>query len=287
MKRVKGSTSYQQTKNRWNLIKFAILLVTGITMIIPFLWMVSVSFEQDANVTIPFPPRLIPEQFSLLNYQIIFENVQLFRAYLNSSIVTFSSVILQVFTSLLAGYAFSKGEFKGKKVLFILVLATMMIPIEARLIPLYTMFNKIGMLNSYTPLIAPSILYGFGIFLCKQYFDQLPSQLREAAQIDGAGELSIFFKVYLPLTGPITATMCILSFMNSWNELIWPLIALSDQNLQTIPLFLAGFSLDSGTRYAGLTMGLAALSILPIIVAFLFLQRYIIQSIALSGLKGE
>ncbi len=161
-----------------------------------------------------------------------------------------------------------------------------MIPTEARLIPLYSMFNQVGLLNSFWPLIMPSILYGFGIFLSKQYFDQLPSELREAAQIDGAGEFKTFFRVYLPLTGPIAATMCILSFMNNWNELLWPLIVINDAHLQTIPLFLASFSLENGTSLSGMTMGLAAMSVIPIIIVFLLLQKYIIQSIALSGLKG-
>ena len=162
-----------------------------------------------------------------------------------------------------------------------------MIPMEPRLIPLYTFFNKLGLLNTFWPLILPSIISGMLIFLCKQFFDQLPDTLREAAQIDGAGEFKIFFRVYLPLAGPIAATMVILSFIWSWNDFMWPLVVINDLNLQTIPLYLASFSLENGSSLGGLTMALATVSVLPIVIVYLFLQKYIIQSIALSGVKGE
>nr|WP_317633821.1 carbohydrate ABC transporter permease [Perspicuibacillus lycopersici] len=253
----------------------------------PFIWMVSVGFDRTANITMPFPPRLIPEEPSSFNYGIVFENGRLIQSYINSTIVTVSSVVLSVSSSLLAGYAFSKGKFKGKKILFFIVLCTLMIPMEPRLIPLYTLFNSVGLLNTFWPLILPSIISGMLIFLCKQFFDQLPDTLREAAQIDGAGEFKIFFRVYLPLAGPIAATMIILSFIWSWNDFMWPLVVLNNIDLHTVPLYLASFSQENGSSLGGLTMALATVSILPIIILYLFLQRYIIQSIALSGVKGE
>lgn len=268
-------------------VQFMILLLFGTLLMMPFIWMVSVGFDRTANITMPFPPKLIPETISSFNYGIVFENGRLIKSYINSGIVTASSVFLQVSASLLAGYAFSKGNFKYKKLLFILVLCTLMIPMEPRLIPLYNLFNSFGLLNSFWPLILPTVINGMLIFLCKQFFDQLPTTLREAAQIDGAGEFKIFFNVYFPLAGPIAATMVILSFIWSWNDFMWPLVVLSSQELHTVPLYLASFSLENGTSLGGLTMALAAVSILPIIVLYLFLQRYIIQSIALSGVKGE
>ncbi|MFC0473024.1 carbohydrate ABC transporter permease [Halalkalibacter kiskunsagensis] len=277
----------KQSERLIDVIKFIVLLIFGILLMSPFIWMISVGFDRTANIAMPFPPRLIPENISNFNYGIIFENGRVFKAYLNSGIVTTSSVTLSVCAALLGGYAFSKGNFKGKKILFIMVLCTLMIPIEPRLIPLYKLFNSVGLLNTFWPLILPSIVSGFLIFLCKQFFDQLPDTLREAAQIDGAGEFKIFFKIYFPLAGPIAATMVILSFIWSWNDLMWPLVVLSNQELHTIPLYLASFSLENGTSLGGLTMALATVSILPIVVVYLFLQRYIIQSIALSGVKGE
>ncbi|GIO44396.1 carbohydrate ABC transporter permease [Paenibacillus apis] len=266
---------------------FLLLLGLGVLMVYPFLWMISVSLERTSNIAVPFPPRLIPEQFSLFNYKLVFENGALFKTYANSSIIALFSVLLSVSSALLAGYAFSKGEFRGKKLLFFAVLATMMIPFEARLIPMFSMFNDLGMINTKYPLIFPAIINALGIVLVKQYFDRLPEGLRESAKIDGANEFTIFFRIFAPLTGPITATLAILAFQDSWNSFLWPLVVINDQDMKTVPLFLSSFSSENGTRLMGVTMATAAMSILPIILVFLFLQKYIIRSIALSGLKGE
>ncbi|MFP3721174.1 carbohydrate ABC transporter permease [Niallia circulans] len=284
---MKNTISMKKLERTTVILKYIVLFVFGVVLMAPFVWMISVGFDRTANIVMPFPPRLIPEAISSFNYGIVFENGRLIQAYVNSAIVTVSSVFLSVSASLLAGYAFSKGKFKGKRVLFIIVLCTLMIPMEPRLIPLYTFFNQLGLLNTFWPLILPSVISGMLIFLCKQFFDQLPDTLREAAQIDGAGEFKIFFRVYLPLAGPIAATMVILSFIWSWNDFMWPLVVINDLNLQTIPLYLASFSLENGSSLGGLTMALATVSVLPIVIVYLFLQKYIIQSIALSGVKGE
>ena len=163
----------------------------------------------------------------------------------------------------------------------------MMIPFETTIIPMYLMFSKINLTNTFVPLILPSLVDGFGVLLSKQYFDQLPDSLREAAYIDGSGEFRTFFSVFLPLTGPISATLFILKFMSSWNSFIWPLVILTGQDKRTIPIYMASFSSEGGTRIAGLTMAVAFLGIIPVIAVFLFFQKYIIRSIALSGIKGE
>lgn len=266
---------------------FLLLLGLGALMLYPFLWMVSVSLERSSNIAVPFPPRLIPEQFSLFNYKLVFENGVLFKTYANSAMIALFSVILSVSSALLAGYAFSRGEFRGKKLLYFAVLATMMIPFEARLIPMFTMFNDLGMINTKYPLIFPAIINALGIVLVKQYFDRLPEGLRESAKIDGANEFTIFVRIFAPLTGPITATLAILAFQDSWNSFLWPLVVINDQDMKTVPLFLSSFSSENGNRLVGVTMATAAMSILPIVLVFLFLQKYIIRSIALSGLKGE
>lgn len=163
----------------------------------------------------------------------------------------------------------------------------MMIPFEARLIPMFSMFNDLGMINTKYPLIFPAIINALGIVLVKQYFDRLPEGLRESAKIDGANEFTIFIRIFAPLTGPITATLAILAFQDSWNSFLWPLVVINDQDMKTVPLFLSSFSSENGNRLVGVTMATAAMSILPILLVFLFLQKYIIRSIALSGLKGE
>lgn len=272
---------------RIEIVKVILLTITAIVMLIPFVWMVSVSLERYANIQPPFPPRLIPEKLSLFNYKIVVENGTLLKAYLSSFIVAVSTLMIGTLSALMAGYAFSKGNFPGKKFLFLAVLATMMLPFEARVIPMFLMFNKFGLINSYWPLILPHILYGFGVILSKQYFDNLPESLREAARIDGAGEIRIFIMIFVPLSGPMIATQIILMFMYSWNDFLWPLIVLTSQELQTVPIYLSKFSLEDGTNLAGLSMALSSASILPVIIVFLFFQKYIIQSVALSGIKGE
>lgn len=271
----------------FDIVSFVTLGVLGVLMIVPFVWMIVVSFERYANIQPPFPPSFIPKHPSLFNFKIAIENGDIFKAYLNSTIVAILSVAVNLFSAILAGYAFSKGSFKYKKLLFYIVMATMMIPFETRMIPMYLMFSKIKLTNNFAPLILPCLIDGFGILLSKQYFDQLPDSLREAAYIDGSGEFRTFFSIFLPLTGPISATLCILKFMSSWNSFIWPLVVLTGEKLRTVPIFLASFSGEGGTRAAGLTMCVAFLGIVPVIIVFLFLQKYIIRSIALSGLKGE
>lgn len=273
--------------NVLNAVVFLLLAAIGFTMIYPFLWMISVSLEQTANIALPFPPRLIPEAFSWFHYGLVFENNRLFLAYWHSLIIAVLSVMLGVGSALLGGYAFSRGSFKGKRALFFAVLATMMIPFETKLIPMFTMFNDMGLINTKYPLVLPSIINALGLVLTKQYFDQLPEGLRESAKMDGAGEFKTFFYIFAPLTGPITATLSILAFQDSWNSFIWPLVVINDQDLKTVPLFLSSFSTENGGRLAGVTMALATMSIVPILLVFLFFQKYIIRSIALSGLKGE
>ncbi|WP_166244052.1 carbohydrate ABC transporter permease [Paenibacillus turpanensis] len=279
--------SLQNRRKAMDGVIIVLLAVIGCTMIYPFIWMISVSLERTANVAMPFPPRLIPENFAWFNYRLVFENNALLLAYWNSIVIAFFSVLLSVGSALLGGYAFSRGSFKGKRLLFFVVLATMMIPFEAKLIPMFTMFNDLGLINTKYPLILPSVINALGLVLAKQYFDQLPEGLRESAKMDGAGEFKTFFYIFVPLTGPITATLAILAFQDSWNSFLWPLVVINDQHLKTVPLFLSSFSAENGGRLAGVTMALATMSILPILLVFLFFQKYIIRSVALSGLKGE
>lgn len=269
-----------------SILPYLILVFIGILIIIPFLWMIVITLDRTANLIPPFPAKLIPDNVSLFNIKLAFENGYMVRAYMNSFIVTVFGVALAVTSSQMAGYAFSKGVFRGRKFLFMLVLSTMMIPLETRLIPMYKMVIFADLRNSFIPIILPNMLYGFGVLLFRQYFDKIPNSLREAAYIDGSGEFSTFIRVFLPLTGPITATMVILSFMGNWNNFLWPMIVISTEAKRTIPIFLANFRLvNETTCQYGVTMALTSLAVVPVIIVFLFLQKYIVRSIALSGLK--
>ncbi len=277
--------NYKKRKKTQNLVLFLILLLVGILFIMPFVWMTVVSFERYANIQPPFPPSFTIKNPSLFNFKVITENGNLTRAYKNSLIVAVCSVLVNIVSVMMAGYALSKGKFKGKKVVLIIILATMMIPFETRMIPMYKMFAKIGLTNNFIPLIVPNIIDALGIMLAKNYFDSLPTSLGEAAEMDGAGSFRTFFQIYLPLTSPIAATIVILKFMDSWNAFLWPLVILTGRETRTVPVFISAFSY--GTRMAGSTMTVAFLGIIPVVIVFLILQKYIIQSIALSGVKGE
>lgn len=270
-----------------HMIIFLVLLLIGLIFITPFVWMALVSFERYANINPPFPPKFSITEPSVFNFRVIGQNGAVARAYFNSFIIALGSVAVNVFSVMLGGYAFSKGRFRGKKLIFLLVLATMMIPFETRLIPMYKMFLKVNLINTPWPLILPNMVDGFGLMLSKNYFDKLPDSLSEAAALDGAGPMRIFASVFLPLTTPIMATITILKFMDSWNAFLWPLVVLTGRENRTIPILISSFSYEGGTRMAGSTMAVAFIGVIPVLIVFLLLQKYIIQSIALTGLKGE
>lgn len=281
------NSSYKRNKKTRDTIILLVLLIVGILFIMPFVWMSVVSFERYANIQPPFPPSFLIKEPSLFNFKIITENGNLALAYRNSLVIAVGSVLVNIISVMMAGYALSKGRFRGKNVILVIILATMMIPFETRMIPMYRMFAKIGLTNNFLPIIFPNIIDALGVMLAKNYFDSLPSSLGEAAEIDGAGPFYTFFQIYLPLTSPIAATIIILKFMDSWNSFLWPLVILTGRDTRTVPIFISAFSYEGGTRMAGSTMTVAFMGIIPVVIVFLILQKYIIQSIALSGMKGE
>ena len=264
---------------------FLLLFAIGVLMLLPFFWMIVVTFEEKANIMPPIPPKFWIESPSLFNLKLL--GSRLPTAYKNSFLIAVGAVVVDLVAVLSGGYALSKGRFHGKKIVTAVILGTMMIPLETRMIPMFAMFNHMGLLNSYRALILPCVVDGFGLLLAKQFFDKLPNSLRESALIDGSGEFRTFFQVFLPLTGPITATLAILAFMNSWNNFLWPLLVVTDPKMQTIPLYISSFSMENAMRQMGTTMAVSFMAIIPVILIFLCLQKYIIQSIATSGIKGE
>ena len=283
----KPMESASRRKRRIDCIVFVCLLLIGLIFIIPFVWMAVVAFERSANIQPPFPPSLIVKEPSLFNFKIITENGNLWRAYRNSLVIAVFSVALNMLAVMLGGYALAKGRFKGKGLVLVIVMATMMIPFETRMVPMFKMFSKLGLTNNFLPLILPNMIDGFGLLLARNFFVKLPDSLGEAARIDGAGHLRVFLQVYLPLSTPIMATIAILKFMGSWNDFLWPLVILTGEETRTVPIFISAFSYEGGTRMAGSTMCVACMGIIPVLIVFLLLQKYIIQSIALSGMKGE
>lgn len=289
---MKVANGYKRSQRAFNTITIVILSVLGIIFVLPFIWMIIISFDEAAAINIPFPPTLYPKEFTLNNYSQAIDRLDIWRLYGNTLMVVAGVVIISVFSSVLTGYALEKIRFKGSKFVLMLCLATMMIPFEATLIPLFLLFKNLGMVNSYWAFYLPAFSYPFGVFLTKQFMQSIPDSLREAAIIDGASEIRIFFQVFVPLSGTIISTLVILQFLNQWNNLLWPLVILNDSREFTMQIGLALFKNilsvgDGGTaaNYPGITMAGTVLSILPVLIIYLYLQKYIVQSVATAGMK--
>jgi multiple sugar transport system permease protein len=280
-----GLRSYRTQIKLQQVVIFSILLAGAVAMVVPFIWMVSTSLSRSANIAMPRIPRLWPADPSLFNYLVASTNLPIGRYYLNSIIVAGTTTIGYLFFSSLTGYAFAKGRFYGRTVLFIILLATMMIPFEVRMIPLYFLMRDLHLDNTLAALILPFITGPFGIFLMRQYIVTIPDDLVDAARVDGANEFTIYWRIVIPLCGPVLAALAILTALWRWNDVLWPLLIITDRNLYTVTLGLAIAGRTQGI-FTGVALASAALAILPIIVWYLLLQRYIIRGITLTGLKG-
>lgn len=260
------------------------LAIVGLTFLLPFIYMLSTSFSRQANIALPYPPQLIPEDFSLFNYAIMLKSFSVGLYYFNSGIVAASVVGGVLLVSSLAGYAIAKGSFRGKYFIFMLVLATMMVPLQVIVVPLYILVLKIKLYNTRLALILPVIANGYSIFLMIQYMKSIPDELLDAARIDGCNEFKIMWQIVLPLCKPVLAALAVLNFLWNWNSFLWPLIALEDMNKFTIPIGIA-FYQQQFSAYYGAMMAAATVAIFPVLVLFAFVQRYVVRGITLTGLK--
>jgi multiple sugar transport system permease protein len=247
--------------------------------------MLATSLSRSANIAMPRIPQFWPPDPSFYNYGITFINLRILRYYWNSFIVTTSTTLGWLLFSSMAGYAFAKGRFPGKSFLFILLLTTLMIPFEIRMVPMYLEMRALHLNDTLLALILPFVAGGFGTFFMRQYMTSIPDELLDAARLDGASEFAIYLKIVLPLCTPALAALAVLSALWRWNDVLWPLLIISNDKLYTVPLGLA-ISGSSQGRFVGLMMADTALSILPIVVLYIFMQRFIVRGIMLSGLKG-
>ncbi|MCO8271703.1 carbohydrate ABC transporter permease [Actinoplanes sp. TRM 88003] len=264
---------------------FAILALAALAITAPFLWIFRGAFSGSDAELYKLPPTFDPANLTGDNFGQVTDQVPYFRFFANSIIVSTTVTVAQIVTCATAAYAFARLRFRGKGVLFAVVIGSLMIPIQVTIVPLFLVMSKLGLTNTLWSLILPGIFSGFGIFLLRQHFMALPYELEEAAKLDGAGHFRTFARVILPLSGPSIATLGILCFTYWWNDLLLPLVMISDTERQTLPVglvLLAGrFSTGSlGTIAAGIAM-----AIVPVLIVFLAAQRYIVQSIASSGLK--
>jgi len=271
---------------RWpwdKLVIHVVLLAGAFVMIIPFLWMVTLSLKPVALTH--QPPYLFPTTFELSNYSKAWDAAPFARYYFNSIVMTAGIVFGQVIFSSLAAYAFARLHFPGRDTLFLLFLGTMMVPFHVILIPSYLIVDRLGWIDSYAALIIPRMVSAFGIFLLRQYYQGIPRELDEAAMIDGASRLGIWWRIIVPLSGPALATLGIFAFMFAWNDFLWPLVVTNDPNMRTVQLGLAMFQGRYGTQWTLLMAGTVTAT-LPTLLVFLLSQRWFIRSVAQSGLKG-
>ena len=262
---------------------YVVLSIAAIIVIIPFLWMVSTSFDRLLSAEMPSPPRFYPLNVSFFNYEIVTTNMPIFTYIMNTIIIALMSVGLNLFVVTLAGFALSKGKFFGKPLILLLILSNMMIPFEIKLMPVYQMIKGLNLSNTYLGVVLPAVMTNaYFIYFVKQFCDDLPDALLEAATIDGANKFTIYSRIFLPLLGPIMATIAVLDVLNVWNDLLWPMIVINNDKLNTIQL---GMVFSSMQTQAGVACAMSVLSILPLALVFIFLQRYIVQSVAATGLR--
>ena len=273
-----------KTNNFWKSFNFILLLVGSVFMVAPLFWMVSTSLkslEEIYNGEFTFIPRNI--QFS--NYSNIFDIVPFGTYFLNTTIIAIIVVLANVFVNAMIAYAFSKIHFKGRNIWFFIVLSTMMLPGFVTLIPQYVIFAKLGLVNTYYPLIIPALLgSAFNIFLLRQFFKGIPDNYIEAAKLEGANHFQIFYKIGLPMVRPALLTVAIFSFNAVWNDFLGPLLYLNDERLYTLQLGLQVFQGQSTTQWNYLMVG-AIIVLLPVILLFFFLQKYFIQGANILGDK--
>lgn len=267
-----------------DLLVYLLLGAGGLVVALPFLYAISTSLKGMYDV-FAIPMQWIPKEVHWENYVLPFQTRPLARQFLNSVIVSVAVTLLNVATCTMAGYGFAKFQFKGRDQLFLGVLATLMVPIQVILVPLFVLIKNFGWLNSYAGLIIPAGTSAFGVFLMRQYFQTVPLEIIEAARIDGAGELRIFLQVVLPLVRPALSALVIFIFMNNWNSFLWPLLVVRTEEMMTLPLGIAAFESTYSTNFPQL-MAVSLAATAPVLLAFLFLQKQFIQGMALSGLKS-
>ena len=272
-------------KRRLGIVLLYAALALGVVVaVLPMLWMISASLMPTGEAN-TFPPRFFPSAPTLEHYRTLFTRLNLSRYLLNSALLATAVTLLSVLINSMAGYAFAKLRFRGRDRLFRVLLAAMVIPAQVAMLPLFLLLKRMGMVNSYAGVVVPAAASIFGIFLVRQYALSIPDDLLQAARIDGASEWRIYRSVVLPLLRPILVTLAVFTFMGTWNDFMWPLIVLSDSAKYTLPVALANLS-GEHVQDTELMMAGAVLTVLPVMVAFVAMQRYYIEGIMMGSVKG-
>lgn len=257
-----------------------LLLIPSLLALFPFVYMVVTSLQQTYSLDLSINFSSI----NLKNYATIFNNYDFARYFTNSLIVVICACVGNSLISSLAAFGFAKKRFAGKYIIFWVYLATLMIPSQVILVPMFVIIRELNIANTYLALFLP-IINAFGVFLIKQFMENVPDELLEAARMDGSGEMRMFFTIVIPLVKPVLVSLTVFTFITSWNDFVWPLISITDQKMSTLTLALSSLQGNYATNY-GLVMAGATLTFMPPFILYMFLQRQFVEGIALSGIKG-
>ena len=269
---------------RWRtaLLTVSVLLLS-VAMLLPLVWMVLTSLKPEAEI-VQFPPRLFPHSLTFQHYADVWDRIPFARLYLNTIVFAGGVTVLSLLFDSMTAYALARLNFRGRHVVFVLILVMLMLPFQVTLVPLYDLLANLGWTDTLHGLIVPRATNAFGIFFLRQFFLSLPKDLEEAARVDGAGEFRIYRQIVLPLAGPALLTLALFHFMYNWNDLLWPLLINQDADRQTLPSGLAQFMGQHVVEY-GLLMAASVLALLPVIVFFLLIQRRFVEGVATTGIK--
>lgn len=265
------------------ILLYSILGVVTLLTLGPVLWMVSASFMPTGETGL-VPPRVLPSQITFEHYTALFSQLNLTRYFINSIVVSVSITLISLLLNSMAGYAFAKFRFRGRDQVFRALLSALVVPAQVTMLPLFLLLRELGLVNTYLGIIVPGMTSVFGIFLIRQFAMSLPDSLIEAARMDGASELRIYFRIILPLLRPILVTLALFTFMGAWNDFMWPLIVMTDNSMYTLPVALANLS-GEHEQDVELMMAGSVVTILPVVVLFLSFQRSYIRGIMLGGVK--
>jgi multiple sugar transport system permease protein len=266
-------------------LAYLVVSAGAILMVVPFLWMASTAFKSGGSA-FDYPPTWIPKPFTLDNFKDVWTIVPFGRYFFNSLFVAVAVTVGEVLTSALAAYAFARLRFPGRDAMFLLYLATLMIPGQVTIIPNFILMRYLGWINTYQGLIIPTAFTAFGTFLLRQYFLSIPRELEEAARVDGASYFEVWWRIIMPLASPAIATLGVFSFMGAWNSFLWPFIMVSRSDMRTLTVALRSLQTEYGTEW-GMMMAGSLLAMLPMLIIFLSAQRYFVRGIATTGFGGR
>ncbi|MBE6361621.1 MAG: carbohydrate ABC transporter permease [Treponema bryantii] len=266
------------------IIVYLLLIAGSFIMIFPFVWMILSSFKTSAEI-IAFPPKLFPSQFNFSNYKRAFQMAPFGKYFLNSVVVMFFSVVCTTFTTILGAFAFSRLNFKGKEVIFAILISLMMIPFEMLIITNYTTIVKLKLYNTLPALVLPFISSIFYTYILKCFFDTVPNSIYYSARIDGASNWFYLWRVMVPLAKSSLFTIVLLNALSSWNSFMWPLYITSDSRSRTLPYGLQAFTTEAGSLHE-LLMAASSVIVIPMIILFVFARKYIVNGVSRGGLKG-